>query len=388
MSTSKQKLTWTLSCLTMLTGCSSFYSGKEYSALQINPVMNVRHADTSAENLYHLGRYHHRKTSYANAIAAYQKALTVNPDYVAAHNGLGVVYASQGQYDLALEHLHKAIELTPSATYLYNNLGYAYLIQGHYSEAVVAFQEAIHLDPHNQKASRNLATAHKQMGSSEQVTIAPTVAHAAQKSEAMTVTATIPQALPVQPSTGQSLVRIAPNVYEFSNHHEKNQIESIAAPLATPAAAPLDTPVTASLTLSPVELSPIEGNQAENTVPEKNLDAIAHSKRIEVSNGNGVTGMARNIAIFLERFGYDNARLTNHPTFQQAETEIHYHPSAHKLAEQISQIMPNPVKMVESNDLREDTQLKILLGQDIASQIAYFTPQDSVQLAKLTSEIQ
>lgn len=388
MTANKQKLTWTLSCLTMLTGCSSFYSGKEYSALQINPVMNVRHADTSAENLYHLGRYYHRKTSYANAIAAYQKALAVNPDYVEAHNGLGVVYSSQGQYDLALEHFHKAIELTPSATYLYNNLGYAYLIQGHYSEAVVAFQEAIHLDPHNQKASRNLATAHKQMGTSEYGAIAATVVPGAQKSQATTATATIPQALPAQPGTSQSLVRIAPNVYEFSNHHEKSQIESIAAPLATPAAAPLATPVTASLTLSPVELNPIEGNHAENTVPEKNSDAIAHTKRIEVSNGNGVTGMARNIATFLERFGYDKTRLTNHSTFQQAETEIHYHPSAHKLAEQISQIMPNPVKMVESNELREDTQLKLLLGKDIASKIAFFTPQEGIQLAKLTSEIQ
>lgn len=380
MDVNQRKLAWTLSCLTALSGCSSFYSGKEYSALQINPVMNVRHADTSAENLYLLGRYHHRKTSYANAIATYQRALAVNPDYVEAHNGLGVVYASQGQHALALEHFQKAIELTPAATYLYNNLGYAYLIQEHYSEAAAAFQEALHYDPHNQKASRNLATTRKRMGLSEQAAISSAITAMPQKPEKTVATA--PQPSAVQPNTNQQqLMQLAPNIYEFRNDQEKPRI----VPIATSTAAPIAASVTASATISPIHPTPIAHDLTAKTASESTV-AAAPPQRIEVSNGNGVTGMARNIATFLKQFGFDNSRLTNHQTFQQAETEIHFHPSAHALAEQISQIMPSQVRMVESDQLREDIQLKILLGKDIASEIAFFTNQGKVQLAQHTTE--
>ncbi|MCO6428429.1 LytR C-terminal domain-containing protein [Nitrosomonas communis] len=374
----RQKLIWTLGCLSALTGCSSLYSSKEYSALHVKPVMHVQHANTSAQNLYHLARYHHWKTSHAKAIALYQKVLAVNPDHVEAHNGLGVIYSTQRQHQLALQHFQKAIEITPAATYLYNNLGYAHLLQGQHSEAAVAFQEALRFDPHNHKARRNLATAHKQMGITGQIADSSTAAAAAvtsaatkEKSEAYT--AAVAQALPVQPNARQQLVQIAPNVYEFRVNHEKPKI--------TPAATPVTAPLAAAPAVSSPRPTSIAHAHSEKPAPEKTA-SVAENKRIEISNGNGVTGMARNIATFLKQFGFDNARLTNHQTFQQAQTEIHYHPGAYTFAEQISQIMPGQVKIIENNELRADIKLKILLGKDIASEIAYFTTKKNIQLAQ------
>ncbi|SDY66575.1 LytR C-terminal domain-containing protein [Nitrosomonas sp. Nm58] len=358
MRANKQKLAWTIGCLSVLAGCSSLYSSKEYAALQIKPVMHVQHADTRAQNLYHLGRYHHRKASYADAIAAYQKALAANPAYVEAHNGLGVIYSSQGQYPLALEHFQKAIELTPTATYLHNNLGYAHLLQGQNSEAAAAFQEALHFDPRNHKARRNLAAAHKRMGLNEPVAISSPEAKKPEEN-----LSSIPQIQPVQPSANQQqLVQVASNIYEFKSDQEQPK-----------AAAPLTAP-----TIHP---APIAHHHSEEPVSEKSV-SVVQNKRIEVSNGNGVTGMAKNIALFLKRFGIDNARLTNHPTFQQAQTEIHYHSSASMLAEQISQIMPAQIKIVENNKLAEGIHLKILLGKDIASEVAYFTQEANMLLAQ------
>lgn len=370
------KIVLALSGLSVLIGCSSFYSSKEYSALHIKPVMNVQHADTSAENLYHLGRYHHRRTSYANAIAAYQKALAINPDYVEAHNGLGVIYSTQGQYALALEHFKKAIELTPAATYLYNNLGYVHLLQGQNSEAVMSFEEALRYDPHNQKASRNLATAHKRMGRVEGIAI---FSPATKNPEE--ITPLLPQIPTAQKASQQpQLVQVAPNVYEFTSDHEKPQRAPIAAPVAEP--------ITASPTLTSIHLTPInhERNEGiESTVSDNSVSA-GPAKRIEVSNGNGVTGMARDIATYLKQFGFDNARLTNHQTFQQAQTEIHYHPSAQTLAERINQLMPSQVRITETTELREDVHLKILLGKDIANEMAHFNKQDNIQLAQSLQE--
>ncbi len=377
MSINKQRLAWALSCLSILTGCSSLYSNKEYSALQIKPVMNVRHADTSVENLYHMGRYHHRKTSYTKAIEFYQKVLAINPDYVEAHNGLGVIYSTQGQHQLALEHFQKAIRIAPSATYLYNNLGYAHLIQGQNSEAVAAFQEAINFDPDNHKARQNLAMAQKRMGMVEGMAIFSPIAKKPEK-----ITASAPQNIPVrQNSSQQQLVQVAPNVYEFRVEQEKLQTSSIAAPVSKAASKPVSIPVTASPPTSPIYLTPLTDDQAEKSVPENSV-AVKQNKRIEISNGNGVTGMAKDIAAFLKSYGFDNARLTNHPTFQQPQTEIHYRTNAHTHAERISQLMPGQVKMIENNELREETHLKILLGKDIASEVAYFTKQGNIQLTQ------
>lgn len=377
MSINKQRLAWALSCLSILTGCSSLYSNKEHSALQIKPVMNVQHADTSAENLYHLGRYHHRKTSYTKAIEFYQKALAVNPDYVEAHNGLGVIYSTQGQHQLALEHLQKAIRIAPSATYLYNNLGYAHLIQGQNSEAVAAFQEALNFDPHNDKARQNLAMAQKRMGMVEGMALFSPIAKKPEE-----ITASAPQNLSVrQSSSQQQLVQVAPNVYEFRVEQEKLQTTPIAAPVSKAAPKPVSAPITALSPTSPIFLTPLPHDQAEKSVPENSV-SVEQNKRIEISNGNGVTGMARNIATFLKQFGFDNARITNHQTFQHAQTEIHYRTNAHTFAAQISQLIPGQVKMIESNELREDTHLKILLGKDIANEVAYFTRQESIRLTQ------
>ncbi|MDV6343379.1 LytR C-terminal domain-containing protein [Nitrosomonas sp. Is37] len=374
MGINKLRFAWALCCLAVLTSCSSFYSSKDYSALHIKPMMNVQHANASDQNLYHLGRYYHRKTSYAKAIEFYQKALAVNPDYVEAHNGLGVIYSTQGQHQLALEHFQKAIRITPTATYLYNNLGYAYLIQGQNSEAAAAFQEALHFDSHNYKARQNLAMAHKRMGLSEKMAAPLTITQ-----EPAVINANISQTLTAQQSPSQQnsnqqqLVQVAPNIYEFRINHENHQI----APIATPISAP----VTVSLTISPTHLPPIASDHTKESTPKNSVTSMQH-KRIEISNGNGVTGMARNIATFLKQFGFDDARLTNHQTFQHAQTEIYYRTNAHTFAEQISQIMPGQVKMIENNGLDEDTHIKILLGKDIANEVAYFTKQGRIRLTQ------
>ena len=98
--------------------------------------------------------------------------------------------------------------------------------------------------------------------------------------------------------------------------------------------------------------------------------------RIEVSNGSGIAGMAREVSNFLRENGLPQARLTDRQPFGQVQTEIHYRPSSYKLAEQISRMMPKqvPPKQIpvkEGYNLRKDIQVRILLGADIARPTAY-----------------
>ena len=47
------------------------------------------------------------------AIAHYQKALEIEPDYAEAHYNLGSVLAGRGQVDEAIAHYQKALEIKP-----------------------------------------------------------------------------------------------------------------------------------------------------------------------------------------------------------------------------------------------------------------------------------
>jgi hypothetical protein len=82
--------------------------------------------------------------------------------------------------------------------------------------------------------------------------------------------------------------------------------------------------------------------------------------------------MANQVSLFLEKYGASGVRLTNHQSFLQSDTEIHYRAGSLPFANHLNQILPKHAKIVESDKLRADIQVKILLGKDISSQLEYF----------------
>ena len=57
------------------------------------------------------------------AMAHYQKALEIKPDYAEAHNNLGIALAGRGRIDEAIAHYQKALEIKPDYAEAHNNLG-------------------------------------------------------------------------------------------------------------------------------------------------------------------------------------------------------------------------------------------------------------------------
>jgi len=89
---------------------------------------------------------------------------------------------------------------------------------------------------------------------------------------------------------------------------------------------------------------------------------------IEVSNGNGVNGMARRVGRYLGKKGMSVQRLTNASHFNYRNTKIYYQNGyqevARQLAEQISEC-----KNIEERKTfdRPSINIKLLLGKDILS---------------------
>ncbi len=112
-------------------------------------------------------------------------------------------------------------------------------------------------------------------------------------------------------------------------------------------------------------------NREENPAAPGMDHADGKGIRIEVSNGSGIAGMAREVSNFLRENGLPQARLTDRQPFRQLQTEIHYRRGSYKLAEQIGQMMPKQILVKEGYNLRKDIQVRILLGADIARPTAY-----------------
>ncbi|MBF0355341.1 MAG: tetratricopeptide repeat protein, partial [Alphaproteobacteria bacterium] len=89
------------------------------------------------------------------AISAFQKALSLDANFHAAHQRLGFYLAQSGQFVQALEHLHKAFFLKPEAATA-NNLGAAFQKAERLGEAEAWYRQAISLDPEHAKAHDNL----------------------------------------------------------------------------------------------------------------------------------------------------------------------------------------------------------------------------------------
>lgn len=102
-----------------------------------------------------LGTAYFASDKFADAEAAYAKALELKPDFMVAIMNLGKVQMSQKKYDAAVVTLTKGIQTDPNSADAFHYLGESYLQIKQGSRAVIAMNEAIRLAP-NEKADLHL----------------------------------------------------------------------------------------------------------------------------------------------------------------------------------------------------------------------------------------
>lgn len=86
---------------------------------------------------------------YQEALAAYEQAISLDPDYAAAYNGKGGVLYWLKRYEEALAAYEQAIHLNPNLASAYRGSGKALSALKRYEEALAAIEQAIHLDPND-----------------------------------------------------------------------------------------------------------------------------------------------------------------------------------------------------------------------------------------------
>jgi tetratricopeptide (TPR) repeat protein len=116
------------------------------------------------KEFYVYGMSLQRLKIYDEAIAAFDKAIELNPQYEDAYFERGNTYLDKGDHDRAIVEFEKIIRLTPQEAHGYNNRGYAYSLKGDLGRAVADYSEAIRLKPDYVLAYQNRAIAHEKIG--------------------------------------------------------------------------------------------------------------------------------------------------------------------------------------------------------------------------------
>ena len=129
-------------------------------ALQIKP--------DYADAYYNLGNALLHETKVDDAIALYRRALQLNPDYAKAHINLGNALILEGKMDEAMDHYQQALQITPNDAEAHIDLGNALLQKGKADEAIAHFRQALQINPDYAEACYDLGNALLQEGKTDE----------------------------------------------------------------------------------------------------------------------------------------------------------------------------------------------------------------------------
>ena len=336
---------------------------------------------------------------FDRAVAAYMAALAVdqNLDYV--YNNLGYSYLLQGRPDLAIESFKMAVALDGNNQQYQNNLGLAYARDEQYDAALSAF-----------KASGDDARAHLNMGRfyfrnglygkanvhfAWASVLKPSDPDTEKARTVSAILAEIHKNRRIQPEKKETLpaqdrpiqmARYDDGFYTIPAGAIQNlkiiDIDSVdpVNDTFTAAADNADQPIY-TVSVTQIASPAVEQAKAQESLQpfevlkgmeEQDLETIASGKvsfsesKIEISNGNGVNGMARSVGNYLKTNGIIHYRLTNADHFNYPKTITYYRDGFYDQASRIKGLLPrlsNSDHLVAAHLGRES--IRVLIGRDL-----------------------
>jgi len=109
---------------------------------------------------YNRGYEWNNKDEEDRAIADFDQAIRINPNYTSAYNNRGLAWRAKGDYDRSIADFNQALQLDPNHANAYFGRGRDFYSQGDYTKAIADFDEAVRINPKLSGAFFNRGIAH------------------------------------------------------------------------------------------------------------------------------------------------------------------------------------------------------------------------------------
>ena len=263
-------------------------------------------------------------------------------------------------------------------------LGRYYQGQQRFAAAIKAYEQALALDPGLYLAANNLGVIEAGQGRHEQA-IARFRAALIARPDVAAIHNNLGYVLLLQQDYAEALIefdtalRLEPgNVRAAANRQQVRHQLDLAAREAGQAQAVPQAEASPPLAL-PVADSQHEAQLDSRRDPPPDPTPFG----LEISNGNGVTGMGLRLRSYLRSMGLAKARVTNERPFVREQTSIFYRSGFESSAQLLNSKLPQAVPLVESDGLRAGVDVRLLLGKDIVANASAADPAQRSGLAWL-----
>ncbi len=311
-------------CGPLLFGCSIFPSMS--SLFDSTPQSQLRLVK-SAQSEYERGRQLHRAGQYVEAKQAYISALSLDPTHAEAKNGMAALMGISGDLDNAIVLLEQLAKDHP-APHVYSNLAYALQLRGRELEARNALQQALSIDPSHEGNRSRLQALDKKLNAANEI---------------------------------EPIIEIDATAVSDSSD---NTIE-----VTGPSTYALRYPISASPSLSSQldrasesksKVSAMSSSDAQLDTPAKPIHGAALS--VELVNGNGVNGLARQVGSSLPVDRWRVVRTANYKNYGVELTRIEYLPHHADDARRFSSMLG--IRTSFRSNTEQRGTLRIILGHD------------------------
>jgi tetratricopeptide (TPR) repeat protein len=113
---------------------------------------------------FRLGAFHYGRQEWPEAIAAYEAAVRINPEFAPAHNQLGYALRNLGRLDEASRALCTYMKLVPDEPNPYDSHAELLLLMGRYRDAIEEYQRALAINPSFAPSYVGIGSAHLMLG--------------------------------------------------------------------------------------------------------------------------------------------------------------------------------------------------------------------------------
>jgi len=302
------------------------------------------------------------------ALQALDRVLATNPGHAEALNVRASIHVSTGEYEKAQRDLAKAIMLAPERAHLHLNLGLLLVQRGDRAMARLALERAQAIDPGHPRVRQTLAS----LSDSEPSKVV-------EQHQARITGADIPRIdfVESQQQTGsghQALVRIT---------DDSSSPDAVTPPIASSSPSIVEMtglesgrPRVERVAADAEEVTRIvrvTGAQVVSAAQDPGTPAVIaiapsvlESTRIDIANGNGITGLARVWRGQLRAVGVQTASISNWSNFQQPVTRILYRDGYEDAARALAHRLPVNAELVSMKHLpRADRDVMVVLGRDM-----------------------